>query len=193
MATTAHLQAFKILKVEARKASSLVHFVAGPRVARTLGACLARERAVCDALCAAPDQMADRVATALEKAKEAEGRAKKLQGELVGLLAESLAASSGKVVAAPPREAAKDMAEIGKALATAFEQKRPDAVLVQTFGGGAFLLSASTKELLDVAKEPLLAVMGGKGGGNAGRFQGKGADAGKVAEAVAAAAAALGG
>ena len=53
------------------------------------------------------------------------------------------------------------------------------------------VLSASTKELLDVAKEPLLAVKGGRGGGNAGRFQGEGADAGKVTEAVAAAAAAL--
>ena len=52
---------------------------------------------------------------------------KRLQKEVVDLLADKLASMPGRVVAAPKRDSTRDMGEIGKILAGAFYQRRPDA------------------------------------------------------------------
>ena len=61
----------------------------------------------------------------VEKSKEALQREKRLQKEVVDLLADKLASVPGRVVAAPKRDATRDMNEIGKILAGAFDQRRP--------------------------------------------------------------------
>ena len=80
------------------------------------------------------------------------------------------------------------MGEIGKILAGAFDARRPDAVLVQTFGSkndGAFLISSASSELVEAAKGPILTALEGRGGGKGGRAQGKCAAVNNVAAAVA--------
>jgi len=187
--TLAHLQAFKILRTESKRGgNTLVYFVAGPRLLERLGACIERERQCVETLCTAAETVPERVRDVVEKSKETLQREKRLQKEVVDLLADKLASMPGRVVAAPKRDATRDMNEIGKILAGAFDQRRPDAVLVQTFGSkadGAFLISSATPALVEAAKGPILAALEGRGGGKGGRAQGKCAAVNNVAAAVA--------
>ena len=191
----AHLQAFKVIRTEAKRGgNTLVYFVAGPRLLERLGACVERERQCIETLCTAAETVPERVRDVVDKSKEALQREKRLQKEVVDLLADKLASMPGRVVAAPKRDSTRDMGEIGKILAGAFEQRRPDAVLVQTFGSkadGAFLISSATPALVEAAKGPILAALDGRGGGKGGRAQGKCAAVNNVAAAIADAAKAL--
>ena len=187
--TLAHLQAFKMIRTEAKRGgNTLVYFVAGPRLLERLGACIERERQCVETLCTAAETVPDRVRDVVDKSKETLQREKRLQKEVVDLLADKLASVPGRVVAAPKRDSTRDMGEIGKILAGAFDQRRPDAVLVQTFGSkndGAFLISSATPALVDAAKGPILAALDGRGGGKGGRAQGKCAAVNNVAAAIA--------
>ena len=185
----AHLQAFKVIRTEAKRGgNTLVYFVAGPRLLERLGACIERERQCVETLCTAAETVPERVRDVVDKSKEALQREKRLQKEVVDLLADKLASVPGRVVAAPKRDATRDMNEIGKILAGAFDQRRPDAVLVQTFGSksdGAFLISSATPALVEAAKGSIMAALDGRGGGKGGRAQGKCAAVNNVAAAVA--------
>ena len=78
----------------------------------------------------------------------------------------------------------------------AFDLRRPDAVLVQTFGArgdGAFLISSAMPELVDAARGPIMAALDGRGGGKGDRAQGKCAAIGNISTAVADAQKALAG
>ena len=59
--TLAHLQAFKILRTEAKKQSTLVYFVAGPRLLERFGACVEREKRCVEALYTAAETVPERV------------------------------------------------------------------------------------------------------------------------------------
>lgn len=196
--TLAHLQCLKFTKVEKKKASTLVHFVAGPRVRATLGGCLARERDLCLALSAGPDLVVQRLDDALRSKAESERRARQLTKDLVDLKVAALRAerATGARVLRSHRDAPADMAELGKLLASAFDDACPGCVLLQTFGegtkDGAYLISAADAGLVDKAKEPIMAALEGKGGGKGGRSQGKCANLAGADAAVAAAADALG-
>jgi Ser-tRNA(Ala) deacylase AlaX len=186
--TLAHLQAFKILRIEKKKQSTLVYFVAGPRLLETLGACVEREKKCVEALCTAAETVPERVRDLVAKAKEAAQREKRLQKEVVDLLADRLAASTQSVVAAPLRPSTRDLGDVGKVLAAAFDLRRPDTVLVQTFGArgdGAFLISSAMPKLVDAARGPIMAALDGRGGGKGGRAQGKCAAIGNISTAVA--------
>ena len=186
--TLAHLQAFKILRTEAKKQSTLVYFVAGPRLLERFGACVEREKRCVEALYTAAETVPERVRDLVDKSKEAAQREKRLQKEVVDLLADRLAASTQSVVAAPLRAATRDMGDVGKVLAAAFDLRRPDAVLVQTFGArgdGAFLISSAMPELVDAARGPIMAALDGRGGGKGDRAQGKCAAIGNISTAVA--------
>ena len=162
--------------------------MAGPRLLERLGACIERERQCVETLCTAAETVPERVRDVVDKSKEALQREKRLQKEVVDLLADKLASVPGRVVAAPKRDATRDMNEIGKILAGAFDQRRPDAVLVQTFGSkadGAFLISSATPALVEAAKGSIMAALDGRGGGKGGRAQGKCAAVNNVAAAVA--------
>ena len=195
VASTAHLQGVKFTKVERKKASTLVYYVAGPRVFQAFGACLERERAACCALSAGPDTLVPRLEDALEKKAHADRYVRRLTKDVVDLTAAALAAevAGGAAVVAAHRADPADLGDFGKVLASALEARAPAALLLQTFGeiGGAFLLSSGDAARVDAAKDAVAAALGAKGGGRAGRFQGKCADVRVAPDAVAAATAAL--
>lgn len=193
-----HLQAVKFTKTERKKASTLVHFVAGPRVLKAFGGCLDRERDIGLALSAGPDLIVQRLDDALKGKTDAERKNRALTKDLVDLRVEALKAErarAGTKVFRVHRDSPSDMGDMGKVLASAFDEACPDCVLLQTFGegskAGAFLISASAPDLMDKAKTPIMDALDGKGGGKAGRFQGKCANLAGADDAVLNAAAAL--
>ena len=150
----------------------LVYFVAALVCLSDRAPRYRKERQCIETCCAPRRDRAERVRDVVDKSKEALQREKRLQKEVVDLLADD-SANAGRVVAAPKRDAdAMDMNEIGKIRAGATLTKGGRHAAVQTFGSkadGAFLISSASSEARSTRPGPILwprstAERGGKGG-----------------------------
>jgi Ser-tRNA(Ala) deacylase AlaX len=168
----AELQAVVLLGTERVRGGTRVSFVVGERVVRRL---LAQERRVAEIgglVSRGVAEVVDGVRAALEDGKAATRGRKALSDELADLLGAQLAAGQG--VRALHRDDA-DGAFLNRVASVALRQA-PDAVLWLTGGAGdgAFLL-AGPPATVDPLKARVLEVLGTRGGGPAGRLQGRGA------------------
>ena len=192
--STAEIEAVKLLGVEPLRGGTRLHFVAGARLRRRLGAHETRSAAL-RALLGAPDDELAAVAEAkLGQLHAGEKRLRAAEEELAGALAEALAARPGAVVAAGFE--GKDAAFLQR-LARQVAAAAPDkvALLTTAAGGGAlFALAAGeavTADLQALGRE-VAALLGGRGGGAGRAFQGKAASLAALPRAVERLAAALG-
>jgi Ser-tRNA(Ala) deacylase AlaX len=179
---TCELQAIKLLGTEKLCRGTRVFYLAGGRVLSALGQAQEREWELTRLLSAGPGEQAQAVARLQAELREAERARRALQAELAQALGASLAAS-GPVASLHRDDAGMDFA---RAVALAARQARPDLVLLLTGGGTqGFFLLAAPQPLAAALGPQVAALLGGRGGGGQGLYQGKAGDLSRRVEAVA--------
>jgi len=180
-ANTAELQALKLTGTEPMRGGTRLFYLAGGRVLGALDGALGRERALSRLLTCPAAEHADAVARVMAGAKSAGKEKKGLLSELAGLIGRELAASGTAHLHRP----AGDMGFLS-AVAGAAGRAKPGLTVLLTAGSqeGVFLLIGPPDRVS--ALGPRIAeVLGGRGGGARGRFQGKGSRLDRAAEAAA--------
>ncbi|MFT5680411.1 MAG: misacylated tRNA(Ala) deacylase [Myxococcota bacterium] len=171
VASTAELQAVVLLEPLSHKGGCKLRYLAGGRVISGLSAANDRETVLSRALSCGPDQHAEAIGRMQAEAKAASRSRKALQMELAGLLGAQLAASGQ---ARLHREDA-DLGFLG-GIASAALRQRPDTTFLLTCGkdGGAgmFVLAGPPDAVAALGRQVAEAVEG-RGGGRAGRYQGR--------------------
>eukprot|EP00668_Euglena_longa_P031429 GGOE01040629.1.p1 GENE.GGOE01040629.1~~GGOE01040629.1.p1 ORF type:complete len:419 (+),score=130.17 GGOE01040629.1:26-1258(+) len=178
------LQAIKLLHSDPKKGSSQVHFVAGGRVLETFGAMLERERAMAKLFSGLPPEKHATTVDVLRKDVAKLTKANRSQSlELAEFIAKDMAATIN------PEEFVgvafffhRDDASIDflTVLADRLLQAHPTLLVVSTCGVPRendlqFLVSGPAAAVQEVGPR-VASLLGGKGGGSAGKFRGKATD-----------------
>lgn len=182
--STAELQGIALLHVEKLRGGSRLHFVAGGRLFRRLARAEEQRTALSSLLSRSADEAAEGVAALLEEAKAAKRQLKLAQEELADHIGASLAGLDEPVLHTHRDE--PDLVLLNR-VASAALRIRPEATLWLTAGGGpeGLFLLAAPKARVEALKAPLLSMLEAKGGGPAGRLQGKTALLSRSAEVIA--------
>jgi len=181
VATTAELQAVKLLGTEKLSRGTRVFYLVGGRVLSALGAAEEKDRALTQLTSAGPAEHLRVVAKLQGDLKDAEKTRRALSAELAEALGAGLAAQ-GPVAALHRDDATMDFA---RTIANAARKARPDLTLLLTGGTtDGFFLLAGPEALVAAAGPEVAALLGGKGGGGKGLFQGKAGDLARRGEAV---------
>jgi len=187
LASTAELEALKLLGTESLRGGTRLCFVAGGRLRRRLEAHERRNGALRGLLGAPDEALAGTLEGKLDQLRQAERRAKGLEEELAGLVVESLAAREGLL--AEHHFEGRDAGFLQKAARRLMEAAPAKSVLLTATAGGQhfFVLAAGSASTLDVAGlgRQVADLLEGRGGGSAGFFQGKAGSLARRQEAVA--------
>lgn len=175
VASTAELEAIKLLHTEPMRGGTRVYFAAGRRLRRRLAAHEARNAELRRALEAADDELVKIASLRGEQVKDLERSLRRAQEELVALWAATLAARARTVV--DERFADREMGFL-VGVARAFVERAPDKSVLLTCtsdSGGLFVLGVGDEIDLDVAAvgREVAEAMAGRGGGSGRLFQGK--------------------
>jgi len=185
--STAEIEVFKLLNVEAMRGGTRLRFVAGGRLRRLLGAHEDRSARLRQLLGASDDELVALATTKLEQLKEAQRRIRWLEEELAMETARSLATPGERVAGAhwPQRDPA-----FLQRVAREFVRLAPDRLALLTAGEGeqgTFLLCAGESVTIDLAAagRKVAEILSGRGGGSGRIFQGKAAGLSRRADALA--------
>ncbi len=185
VASTAELQAIKLLGTERLSRGTRLFYLAGARVLRYLGESLQREAAMGKLLSCGPADLPGAVERLGADLRQARRDAKRDQASLARALAEGLAGQQDAVATLTWPEA-----DMGLLRAVAGNLRRTGhpgrwALLVGGEGEGVFVVVGPEEEVPGRAPAAA-ALLGGRGGGAGGIYQGKASDLGRLAEAAAA-------
>jgi len=174
-ASTAEIEALKLLGAESMRGGTRLSWVAGGRLRRLLGEHHRRNAELRALLGASDEELVARLESKLEQLREAERSVRDLQEALAMASAEALTAREGTVLEAHwPGGDLPFLQRVAREAA----RKAPDRVVLLTAGEderGVFLLAAGEAAGLDVtvAGPKVAEVLGGRGGGSGRIFQGK--------------------
>lgn len=174
-ASTAEIEALKLLGTEGMRGGTRLSWVAGGRLRRSFEAHHRRSAALRELLGTSDDELAERLAAKLEQLKEAERAVRHLEEELAVASATVLAAGKDRLLTAHwPERALPFLQQVARETG----RRAPDRVILLTAGEGeegAFLVAAGEDARLDVADagRRVAELLGGRGGGAGRIFQGK--------------------
>lgn len=174
VASTAELQAIKLLGTEPMRGGTRLFYLAGDRVLTRLTAALERERGLSDRLsCGPPDHLdgVDRLQAGLKQAR----RERKALGlELAEHLGRALAAADGAVASLHRPD---DDVELLRRTAQAAREAGLNGWALLTAGQreGVFILLGPEDSALRRVGDAVAAALDGRGGGAKGQYQGKAA------------------
>ena len=185
-ASTAEIEALKLLGTEGMRGGTRLSWVAGGRLRALHEAHHHRNARLREILGTSDDELVDRLASKLEQLREAERTVRGLQDELADAAAAALAAGPGRVLAA--HWAGRDLPFLQR-VAREVVRRAPDRVVLLTAGegdAGAFLLAAGEEAAVDVpvAGRRVAELLDGRGGGSGRVFQGKAARLSRRGEAA---------
>ncbi|HSG09046.1 MAG TPA: alanyl-tRNA editing protein [Longimicrobiales bacterium] len=185
--STSELEALKLLETEAMRGGTRLFYAAGGRLRRLHGAHHERNAQLRTLLGTSDDTLVAGVEGKLEQLKDAQRAIRALEEELAAAAAALLVAGPGQILVAHwDRRDLPFLQRVAREVA----RLAPDRVVFLTSGQGeegAFLLGAGEGATVDLASAgPEVAeVLGGRGGGSAGIFQGKATRLSRRAGAVA--------
>lgn len=186
-ASTAELEALKLLGTEPMRGGTRLFYAAGARLRRLHEAHHQRNARLRGLLGASDDELVGRVSQKLDQLKGAERAVRDLEEELAAASAAVLAADPDPVPSAHwPRRGLPFLQAVARQAA----QLAPDRIVLLTCGeegDGAFLVSAGDACSLDVrsAGAAVAGILGGRGGGSGRVFQGRASRLAGRAEALA--------
>ena len=175
VASTAELEALKLLGTESMRGGTRLFYAAGGRLRRLFGDHLARALRLRELLSTSDDEVIAGVTARVEQLKEAQRAVRGLEEDLAVASAQALAAGPGRVLTAHwPRRDLPFLQRVAREL----EKLAPDRVVLLTAGEGlrgAFVLSAGERAAIDVpaAGRKVAERLGGRGGGTGRMFQGR--------------------
>jgi alanyl-tRNA synthetase len=174
-ASTAELEALKLLGTESMRGGTRLFFLAGARLRARLGAAHARAAELRAILGASDDELVDAVQSRVEQARESGKAVRRLEEELAEALADSLAARDETVIVEHWSD--RGLPFLQK-LARAVNERAPERVLLLTAGTGTdavFVLAAGREAHVDVRAlgSSVAEILDGKGGGSGAIFQGR--------------------
>jgi alanyl-tRNA synthetase len=173
--STAELEALKLLGTESMRGGTRLFFAAGARLRRLHEAHHRRTAELRALLGASDDELVARVSTRLDQLKVAERSIRALKAELASASAAALLGQDGPVLTGHwPERDLPFLQAVARAVATLAE----DRVVFLTCGeadAGAFVVGAGPGTDLDLpeAGRRVADLLGGRGGGASGIFQGK--------------------
>ncbi len=187
VASTAELEALKLLGTEPMRGGTRLFYAAGGRLRRLFGAQHDRAARLRELLSTSDEEMVEGAAAKLEQLKDAQRAARALEEELAGAAAAALAARPERVLAA--HWPSRDMPFLQR-VAREVNRLAPDRVVLLTSGEGeegTFVVAAGERATLDVASagRKVAELLGGRGGGSVRVFQGKAARLSRRDEAAA--------
>ncbi len=187
VASTAELEALKLLGTEPMRGGTRLFYAAGRRLRALFAAQHRRAAELRGLLSTSDEEMVAGVAAKLEQLKEAQRAVRALEEELAAAAAQGLVAAPGRVVTA--HWARRDLPFLLR-VAREIERLAPDRIALLTAGEGergAFLLAAGERAGADVPAlgRKVAEVLGGRGGGSGRSFQGKAERLSRRAEAAA--------
>jgi Ser-tRNA(Ala) deacylase AlaX len=187
VAGTAELQAVKLVSTEHLRGGTRVFYLAGSRVIASLDAALERDRELNRLLSCGPPQHGSVVRKMLDEAQGARKTLKHTLARLAGYLGRELAEEGG---VAEHHEPGGDMAFL-TALRSAVHSASPEHWLFLTAGEGSsegkgegFFVVGGPLEPVKAVGPAVAEVLGGRGGGPPGVFQGKATRLDRRAEAL---------
>ncbi len=174
-ASTAELEALKLLGTESMRGGTRLFYVAGRRLRRLHGAHHLRNAELRSLLGVSDDEVVERVSARLDQAKEAERTVRHLKDELATASAASMSAHPARVLVA--HWAKQDLPFLQR-VAREIAALAPDRVVFLTCGDGAdgaFVLGAGEESHVDLRAlgAQVAEILGGRGGGSGTLFQGK--------------------
>ncbi len=183
--TTAELEAVALIGTEPMRGGTRVHFVAGTRLRSRLARHEMRSGALRSLLGAPDEELADAAAAKLDQLADTARKLRATEGELAAALAESLAGRSENILA---EQLGAHDASFLQRIARGVIERRPRAVVLLTAGSqeGCFALATGPETGVSTAElGPRVAeILGGRGGGSPGFFQGKASRLSRHPEAV---------
>lgn len=183
VARTAELQAVKLVSTEHLRGGTRVFYLAGGRVIAALDAALERDRELNRLLSCGPPQHGSVVRKLLDEAQGARKTRNRTMARLAEFLGRELAEKDG---VAELHEPGGDMAFLA-ALRSAVHSASPEHWLFLTAGEGdkeGFFVVAGPPEPVKAVGPAVAEVLGGRGGGPPGVFQGKATQLERRAEAL---------
>lgn len=174
-ASTAELEALKLLGTESVRGGTRIYYVAGARLRHTLGAHHRRNAALRSLLGAADDELPYAVSARLDQLKEGQKALRALEDDLAVASAEALAGRPERsLVAHWPERTLPFLQKVAREL----DRLAPDRVAFLTSGQGeegAFVVSAGEASEVDVRDlgNRMAVIMEGRGGGSGRLYQGK--------------------
>jgi Ser-tRNA(Ala) deacylase AlaX len=188
LASTSELGCAKMIGTEPAPGGTRLFFVFGKRVLGRLEAHEQRNHALRTLLGCPDDGLVAAVEQRLSLEKEMERTLRSADDELAAMYAKSLTAEAGVLLARHFEN--KDTAFLQKVIRPLLDVDagRMLFLTAEKDGGAFFALAAGSDCDADVPKlgREIAAILGGKGGGSGGRFQGKFTDLGKLGDARAA-------
>jgi Ser-tRNA(Ala) deacylase AlaX len=171
LASTAEIQAVKLLGTERLRGGTRLFFQAGGRVLKALGLALSGEERLKELLSCGTAEQPARVQRLLDEAREGERARRIMQRELAELLGAQLAREPNDLACLHRPEG--DM-EFLLALAGAARKNRPGLVLLLSCGEreGMFLLAGPEEKVARLGPR-VAEALEGRGGGKRGIFQGR--------------------
>ncbi|MDP2956671.1 MAG: alanyl-tRNA editing protein [Longimicrobiales bacterium] len=184
--STAELEALKLLGTEPMRGGTRLFYATGTRLRRLHSVHHERNAQLRELLGTSDDEMVARLGAKLRQLKDAERAIRDMEDELAIASAEALVAGRGRVLAAHwPQRDLPFLQRVAREAA----RLAPDRVVFLTSGAGeqgSFLIGAGERATLDVpAVGRLVAeLLGGRGGGSGGIFQGKASQLSRREEAA---------
>lgn len=187
LASTAQIEAIKLLGTESMRGGTRLHWIAGRRLRHRLGEHEARSDALRRVLGAADDQLVPQAQARLEQLREADRRAQALEIGLARETAARLALAGGPVLDAHFEET--DAAFL-RAVASHLQGALGSRVALLTAeaeGAAAFVVVAGGEAGIDLraAGQGVAELLQGRGGGAGNVFQGRAGSLARRAEALA--------
>lgn len=161
------LQAIHLSRTEKHKGGTRLFFLAGGRVLRALDEARERDRQLSERFSGPPERFVEAVERTQIEARSQARRVEELEAELAGLLGGGLARGPQPMHLHRPDGSMRLLLQVAEAAG-------PESRLVLSAGldEGIFLV-AGPPDWVSVAGPAVSAALGGRGGGRAGRFQGK--------------------
>ncbi len=186
LASTAEIEAVKLLGVEAMRGGCRLHWAAGGRVRGLLGEHEARARDLRAVLDAGNDDLVAAVTGRLEKLKAADRRARRLERELARQIAGRLVESDTTLMEAHFDDAGAEFLQLVARHVVAGVGSRVVLLTASEAGEHFFLLACGSDCSVELTRPgPRIAeLLGGRGGGSATLFQGKAGNMKRRTEAV---------
>jgi Ser-tRNA(Ala) deacylase AlaX len=173
VASTAELQAIKLLGTERVARGTRLHFVAGGRVLRELDGALERDRALTRLLTCGRDEHLASVERTIAERRDLERQVHDLKAEAAASLGHDLASRAPPEAVVAWHTPAPD-AELLRAVAFAAREARPDLLVLATGGGtDGLVLLAGPEPRVATAWPVVCSLLAARGGGRDGVRQGK--------------------
>ena len=175
MASTAEIEALKLLGTEPMRGGTRLFYVAGGRLRRLLATHHERTARFRQLLGASDEELAAAVAAKLDQLREAQRAVRASGEELAAEAGRALAAGAGRVAGAHWEQ--RDLPFLQQ-VARSFVTLAPDRLALLTAGPGeegCFLLCAGAQLTLDLTAlgREVAGILAGRGGGAGRAFQGK--------------------